>query len=655
MRSAVALAIASFFFCACSQTSNPPAARIIGTNALAQIGDLLFVTSTDRAELRALDVAPNPRDFVRAPNPLEPLSIPVLERPVSLARDIRYDGSGQEVAGPYLYAQGQASADISIVGTDRATQLVELGRVATPGVVTAIAARGPSATGQTSTLYYATLNGSDAQLWRLPIPASDASGRLGGPISAGSATLLHFGPGESTTGDPITSLLVLPDQRLVVASRNASTKTGRTIVLDPIAPPGQQQRLLNFPSAVRMLATHSKVSDALPAAARVFAALDEDSCGAGPTCSGVLAVDTKDPASSRYGQIALDATGAPMAQMKFGGALPTGLTIASSVPLLIPGSDPTTPAVSLLGIVSTSNGIIDFFDATALRFIDVGGDVAKALTVGYVAPDGTLLTDSSSTAYPPGPKPETLVLAHGAGLDETVLIVYQGTIAGMRDVRVSEGPIRANQVSVDASVAMRAAADDRVQFSTGCLPVEVRISGVAPSGAITTDQFECTGRGPFTFSVRAAGTQPFAVEGTATGYMGRVANNQSFAFPSDPVPDVQRQLRRDRYFFHAPNYNPNNPDPQIQFTMGPGPTDPPRDSRYAILTVSNFAPEFVALDVSIGVEFHLPGSVVYIGTLPSGDVLRFFVAYPSANAIVEFNPAAFSPNQANARFLSVYR
>ena len=91
--------------------------------------------------------------------------------------------------------------------------------------------------------------------------------------------------------------------------------------------------------------------------------------------------------------------------------------------------------------------------------------------------------------------------------------------------------------------------------------------------------------------------------------------------------------------------------------MGPG--DHPniqRDWVYGMNSVSNFAPEFMLVDVSIGVEFHLPSTSVYVRTLPSGgDILRLYVSYPSANAILEIDPVSFTPNRANARFINAYR
>jgi hypothetical protein len=92
-----ALVAALVLLCACSSRTAAPPARISGVNDIALVDNLLFITSTDRNELRALDLGEPEfivnlvaRDFVRAPNPLEPLSIPVLDRPVGIARDVRW-------------------------------------------------------------------------------------------------------------------------------------------------------------------------------------------------------------------------------------------------------------------------------------------------------------------------------------------------------------------------------------------------------------------------------------------------------------------------------------------------------------------------------------------------------------------------------------
>ena len=76
MSRALSLVVAALAV-ACSQPPPGLETRISGTRSLALVGDLLFVTATDRSELRVLDLSVSPRrDFVRAPNPIEPLSIP---------------------------------------------------------------------------------------------------------------------------------------------------------------------------------------------------------------------------------------------------------------------------------------------------------------------------------------------------------------------------------------------------------------------------------------------------------------------------------------------------------------------------------------------------------------------------------------------------
>src|SRR4051812_28664210 len=117
MKRFVAAAFTLLALLGCSDQTTPPLnADIRGTNDLVVVGDLIFVVATDRSELKAFNLKATPvRDFVRAPNPLEPLGIPVVRYPVEVAKDVGY-ADGVEISGPYVYARSQASADISIVG-----------------------------------------------------------------------------------------------------------------------------------------------------------------------------------------------------------------------------------------------------------------------------------------------------------------------------------------------------------------------------------------------------------------------------------------------------------------------------------------------------------------------------------------------------------
>src|SRR6266852_5398512 len=221
MRAILVSAASALCVVGCSQQAIPPPAHIVGTNSLALVNDLLFVTSPGASELRVLDLRVSPRDFVRAPNPLEPLSIPVLNAPTVLARDITYDTNGDiddTTYDPYVYAQGAAAGEISIVGTRRDSQLVELKRLAIGETVTAIAARGPSVSGGSSTLYFATLGSGQGRLWQIEIPPSDSmTGRL--RRDPGAPFPLRYGVGSAYQGDPISSIAILPQNRIAVASR----------------------------------------------------------------------------------------------------------------------------------------------------------------------------------------------------------------------------------------------------------------------------------------------------------------------------------------------------------------------------------------------------------------------------------------------------
>src|SRR5262249_52761679 len=157
---------------ACSQSGNPPPTQLSGTNSSVVSGSLLFVTSTRSNELRVLDLEPRPgqpRDFVRAPNPLSALSIPTLPAPVELVTPIRYRPPGQPLQGDWVFARGAGSSAVSIIGAlNCPQQLKEFGRIAPrpDSVVTALAAR-LSSNDLEAQLYFATFDGTDTTLWEL--------------------------------------------------------------------------------------------------------------------------------------------------------------------------------------------------------------------------------------------------------------------------------------------------------------------------------------------------------------------------------------------------------------------------------------------------------------------------------------------------------
>src|SRR5690606_38232707 len=130
-------------------------------------------------ELRVVDTQADPElgreapGFVRAPNPIALLSIPVVDRPFALVADIHFDAEGNEVRGPYLYVQGSGAREISVVGAEPEL-LREVTRLSTTGPVTAITGVGPASDGQPSTLIYAETTGGVARLYSVRLPEASS-------------------------------------------------------------------------------------------------------------------------------------------------------------------------------------------------------------------------------------------------------------------------------------------------------------------------------------------------------------------------------------------------------------------------------------------------------------------------------------------------
>ena len=237
---------------ACSQTAAPPPTRLSGTNSVVASGSLLFVTSSRSNEIRVLDLEPRPglpRDFVRAPNPLAPLSIPTVPSPVELSTPTRYGPLGQPLQGDWLFARGAGSPTVSVIGAVNCPQqLREFGRIAPrpDSVVTALASRLTSDDLQAQ-LYFATFDGTNSTLWEVLLP-NQTRGRLATPLSlpdGGTADpcprypqsmpLYVIRPLGLISDEVVTAMLALPtvqhpgkpadpeERRIVVATRLISS------------------------------------------------------------------------------------------------------------------------------------------------------------------------------------------------------------------------------------------------------------------------------------------------------------------------------------------------------------------------------------------------------------------------------------------------
>lgn len=639
-RIAGALLLALVALAGCNQTAVPPYTGILaGVYDLALVGDLLFITSSDHNELRVFDTSLSPRDFVRAPNPLEPLSIPVVSRPVGVVRDVHYDSTGAEVGGPYVYAYGTAEPFISVVGADRSLLREMLpagtpdapGRLRADGPVSAIAAHGPTQAtdfpgGRTlaaSRLFYATAVGNEGHLYRVDLLGSDA---ING--SNPQSQLL-----QRLTGEFVIALAAMPDpDRVVVATRSQSGQTGRAYILN-IADGSMVP--LHFPYPVRRLVVTPGFRDpndptngafVVEPGANVFGVFDEESCGASTDCNGLLAVQTA------TGQVANDVTGYPMFPIRFGQALPIGLHIAQNAYVVSNASTNTATPFSLLGMGTASDGRIFFFDAYKLRQIDVDPG-APTSGVTLQSPDTTTQT-FDATKY------GVLVTnaAEGAALNQTIYVVREGVFPGMLNVPTSDAdglrfPVSAlalaDVVPGDTIVISTAASAD-----CGEVPVSSTDAGAVYAASIPAG---CTGRTAFSVRAGPNSALPYVVVGTASGYMGRTQAGQTFTYQGT-------------YFYHPDNFSPGNR--MIEFTLA-GPDDPRvvRDWQWVIATTSGFQSLSFSIDTTYPTltQYVLPGAIVDV----PGKTIAF-VAYPSASGLIEFNPPLIAPNQANNQNIVPY-
>jgi hypothetical protein len=192
--------VGALLVAACGTPTQPGVGGLSGTNTLAVVkvggfydggvvdnfyGQLAFVTSTNANVLKAINlyvaVSGQFRDWVGAPNPLEPLAIPVVNQPVDLTPAVRYGPistaspnfpagviDGQQLTGSLLFVRGAGSPFISVVNganvPEGLRQLTNGLLLQGAGPVTALSARLTS-NEQNVVLYYATFNGQDATVW----------------------------------------------------------------------------------------------------------------------------------------------------------------------------------------------------------------------------------------------------------------------------------------------------------------------------------------------------------------------------------------------------------------------------------------------------------------------------------------------------------
>ncbi|MGQ0508236.1 MAG: hypothetical protein ACT4TC_23300 [Myxococcaceae bacterium] len=702
MKTRTALAALTLALTSCSQQVYEPLASMSGTHDLVTLGDLLFITSTDRSELRVLNLIPPPRNdavvqqklsFVPAPNILQPLSVPVVDRPTSLARDVRFDAQGKQVEGPYVYAMSEGSPEVSVVGPSSANaadafRLVELRRLREGAPVTAIAAVGGATATDTSTLFLATYDGTQSDIRRRSLPGVDSLvGATEATVASGSILTL---PNEA-----VVALLPLPGAtKLVVATRSDGGRAGRTLELDIAS---GVTRPYNFPAPVRVLATNPSSALGATAAGRyVYGVLDEAACrdrprpsahpaAIDPPCRGILAVESSTGviANQRVAAAQAQPDGTvttvirefgPMKPIAFGNAVITSVTIAADAVANAPtGAGPVN--YPLLGLFTVATGQVTAFNAQYLHVFDSALDATASFSaVTFRKANGTAVerpvagmvvqTNEAGAILSP-------TAAEGAAVNEIVFATFQGAIPGFSSVAVTLSS--ANAIPLGAGAAVdRLRLEDHVVFSNmdGSCAAEVTINAIAPTQLTTAEAIpsSCLGTS-VRYSVVAAGGvtgtdtvhAPWVVNGETSGYMGRAANNAAF------VPEVTR------YFTNTADYNVATPAPQLRFEMGPGDASFARGDRYELTSVAGFTPYFFGFSVSSDPTFaaglNVPTAITYQSgvyhngqRVPDAEVgtrgtaqYRAFIAYPASMGLMEVNLPGIVPLAANTQNFMPYR
>ena len=651
---------------ACTQQQDfRQAAGLRGTYDVALVGELLFVTSTDRDELRVLALDPDAtkRQFVRAPNPLEPLAIPVLPRPQALARDVRYVG-GEDQPGPYVYARSNGSPSISIVAAGRdalrearrldtrqltATQADPDNRSIGPVTAFAALAPDPGVEGAPSTLYYTTQEIAGPRLWRVRLPASPDTLRDAPALVVERLAL----PPELSANFAVSSLLVLPptataSEVLALSTRQDVVKgtPGKSYRVELTGTGGTFQVLQFGGAQVLQLATHARVPaaeegqpDLMPAGKRIFGVLDTSNCREVPRCSlGVVAVD------STTGTVEKDVTGYDMRPINFGIGLPTGLSVSTNTGLLRQGGETREFRVPLLGIMPLSNGTILFFDAFKLQQLNVGA---------WLAGQENTATASATLVSVTGTDITLEGLTYGVTRDDAFLLTQQGVLPGMsaldRDVSTTifEVPFKKEVPTLvprvgDAIVLLPAGAG---QQACG---TDVRVAAVEPGSTDTLRRLVPEGELPEAcasfsrFQVRAGGSQPLVLTTSAGGYLERLGRGDTYSREND-------------YFFNPPGYagQARGSELFLRYLRDPEnpATRPNRGDQYVIRTDAHYIPYVIGVDL-VNVDdlraFRLPGAVVHARVGGAQGTDYAYIVYPSANGVLQVDLTRITAGVSNS-------
>ena len=667
--------------------------------------NLMFATSADTNEVRVLRMFNGPtgvrHQWQRAPNPLETLSIPTLERPTLLATDIGINGFLQRVTSTRVYASRPGAREISIVSVALMRQLARK-PMPIPGPLTAMAGLMQVGAGNalppTTALYFATWDGERAELFRTEVSTDDAL--VEPQIVDGTS---RFESVELIDGAAIATLYALiplstrtvdgapfcaSETCLVVAIKPSPSAAGRTYVLEPST--GRRVSVA-FPGPVREVAAPQ-----LPGT--LYGVLDEAACG-GVQCAGIVGADLT-TGTSAGGFPRLPAIPGPVfGPLNIGPALITGLDIAQNVDLqqtteLLDGDAGTTAAVNYreVGVFTTSDGYLNFFDSFSGGLIDYDARRSRIVAAterlpviledggaSLFSPDGgeigQIVAATVSTSIPviggveQPYRVSTIIADDGtpdAGADatwtfdvsdgyfypnQTIVISNRGQIPGLAGLSASG----ASGVQLPTGgYEVRAVVGDRVQLAAGDVNdgglFECGRASVVAIGAgfVEIDAIPPGCAGLSRFSVLPGDSRSLVVTGSVDGYLGRSDPGATFTYDKPLVA-------------FPPGVSANRTALTITMAKVPPPGDGAYMSfaldariayhRYTLDTVSSSVYAGALTDCSSSVPAQIILGRVVASRVPIDAsnsliptyVSRIFTAVQSGDAILEVQPGFLFP------------
>ncbi|MGC4114138.1 MAG: hypothetical protein QM765_05835 [Myxococcales bacterium] len=597
MKRLLALSCLCLSALACNQSSTTTAVSIPGPNSLAVAGRTLLIASTSDDELRALDLSVDPRSFVRAPNPLFPLSIPTAPFPRAVAAYTFVGTDGIAKTAPFAFALSTAAAQVNVVATYypdsiKKETLATIGTVVVPDTALAIAVTRPQDPTQpvidwgAERLVIGVSQGENGSLWTATFPAQIAQADI--PTTQPELkVLLGVSIPQTLAASPTLSNIVAVGDRLTEPDgfgrsgglAVCNLDTGTVVRLDVGGP-------------VMALAFDQTGN-------RLFGLLDAEACGSEHPCNGMFRVDMTDPMAPKLaGFIDVPSTARGLTA---GGAIV--VTLASGAAVTI---DP-------LVMVSATDGSLYAYDGA--RMVPAS-DPAVQATASILAFRKFDPLGNETTNPTDGPQiyqndnaesGVVAVLDSSVVRTETLTLTWEGALARGRAGRiVNEG---LEDPAFDFA-AMGVQPGDLVLFgaeSLGtCTSNQATVDSVS-GGRIVFSNFVtgCLVATDVVYTVRAR--QAYVGIGSRSGFQGRAPLVGSFS-----VAGVS---------FDIPvRYEQGNPTNQFV---------PPRDTRY-VLSLTSGVPSFA---LPLGTSLMVPGAMAY-------DPVRklFYAAYPGGNAIVEVKP-----------------